>query len=462
MTFSLGACARVSYMSALATSAPTPAPASSATRGPRGGGAVPNFSAPAASRSRAHVMARAHPNSPRSRRNPKPDDLVTPQGRYPSAWATDLADIFGWDDVLAASGVGERDGDEATAAARVLLPKRIALDGANIAWSLGTSVRSRFKCRQFPLSAGVIQALHYEPWRAKNYDVVAFLPKEYVVGGLQTLCDGGGRATLNAECVKYVGKGVWVNTRLMDLVDAGSIVMVERGPASANGRASDDLTIIEYAKERDAWICSNDQFRDHRRNKGLGFSGARDLKAFARMRRFEHAFRVAPGLDDELLQSMLAANGWNPKIGWKEAVTVAGDPVPPPRPRGRAAATDARNAAEAEAMGAVMDSLLSGPDAADSPASESARSAPCTTSGSDTTRDTAVATASEVYYDGPRTRNDNENALGGVFPFYAAPQDAVPVFFEPAPTTPMIAARKSFLRRQGWSVQTVTGGKATT
>ena len=177
--------------------------------------------------------------------------------------------------MLEASGVGAGDGDEATAGTRVLLPKRIALDGANIAWSLGTSVRSRFKCRQFPLSAGVVHALEYEPWVAKNFEVVAFLPKEYVVGGLQTLCDGGGRATLNAECVEYIGKGVWVNTRLMDLVDQGKITMVDRGSGSSNGRASDDLTIIEYAKERDAWICSNDQFRDHRRNQGLG-SAARE------------------------------------------------------------------------------------------------------------------------------------------------------------------------------------------
>ena len=65
-----------------------------------------------------------------------------------------------------------------------------------------------------------------------------------------------------------------MNTRLMDLVDDGSIVMVDRGRVK-NGRASDDLTIIEYAKERDAWICSNDQFRDHRRNKGLRSSVAR-------------------------------------------------------------------------------------------------------------------------------------------------------------------------------------------
>jgi hypothetical protein len=40
--------------------------------------------------------------------------------------------------------------------------------------------------------------------------------------------------------------------------------MVARG-AGTEGRKSDDLTIIEYAKENDSWICSNDQFRDHRR-----------------------------------------------------------------------------------------------------------------------------------------------------------------------------------------------------
>ena len=55
---------------------------------------------------------------------------------------------------------------------------------------------------------------------------------------------------------------------------------------------------------------------------------------------------------------------------------------------------------------------------------------------------------------GARTRNDNANALGGVFPYYAAPQECVPVFFEPMPTAAMIAARKSFLNRQGWQMAT--------
>ena len=53
---------------------------------------------------------------------------------------------------------------------------------------------------------------------------------------------------------------------------------------------------------------------------------------------------------------------------------------------------------------------------------------------------------------GARTRNDNPNALSGVAPYYAMPQEVLPVFFEPTPTAAMIAARKSFLNRQGWEL----------
>jgi len=122
---------------------------------------------------------RAHPGSSRSKSrstsgggNSGGDTLVTPQGTYPTPWATDLATIFGWDDVLEAAG-----GADAVAANR-LLPKKIALDGANIAWSLGASVRSRFKCRQFPLSAGVVRALEYEPWAAQAR-ALTILPLSY-------------------------------------------------------------------------------------------------------------------------------------------------------------------------------------------------------------------------------------------------------------------------------------------
>ena len=434
---------------------------------------------------RLPVVARAHRNSARSRRSKRrDDDLITPQGRYPTAWATDLATIFGWDDVLEASGVSTTSSpdfsdptpaaDASTASgassedpnsSRVLLPKRIALDGANIAWSLGTSIRSRFKCRQFPLSAGIVRALDHEPWLRQGFDVVAFVPKEYVVGSLQTLADGGGRATLNAEKVKYIGKGVWVNQELMDLVDAGRVITVSRG-AGTKGAKSDDLTIIEYAKETGSWICSNDQFRDHRRDRSLGFSGARDLKAFARMRRFEHSFRVAPGLDDRVIDAMRASSGWEPRVGWELATAVDGSPVPPPRLRGlgsrgkgwgkRRDAT--RREEEEEMMNAVMDVALGvggGAETESGDAGDAKGSA--TDSGDARTGKSALIGDTEEFYEGPRTRNDNPDALGGVPPYYAYPQDVLPVFFEATPTAAMIAARKSFLNRQGWSVQTITG-----
>lgn len=470
-------------------SARVPAPA---PRAPSAGARDRNRGAGA---HRSPVVARAHRNSARSRRsNRRDDDLITPQGRYPTAWATDLATIFGWDDVLEASGVSTTSSPDASEPgpaadastapvaspedpipSRLLLPKRIALDGANIAWSLGTSIRSRFKCRQFPLSAGIVRALDHEPWLRQGFEVVAFVPKEYVVGSLQTLADGGGRATLNAEKVKYIGKGVWVNQELMDLVDAGRVVTVSRG-AGTKGAKSDDLTIIEYAKETGSWICSNDQFRDHRRDRSLGFSGARDLKAFARMRRFEHSFRVAPGLDDRVVDAMRASSGWEPSVGWEAATSVDGSPVPPPRLRGLGGPgkgwgkeRDAtRRAEEEEMMNAVMDVALgvggsSGAAVGPGGDDDAAAAAPgdengsATASGDARTGTSALIGEVEEFYEGPRTRNDNPDALGGIPPYYAYPQNVLPVFFEPTPTAAMIAARKSFLNRQGWSVQTVTG-----
>ena len=102
----------------------------------------------------------------------------------------------------------------------------IFLDGANIAWQRGALLRKKFKCRQFPLSAGIIEALNYEHW--SNHKVIAYLPKEYVIGELPNLCDGGGLATVNTEHVKYLQNGIWVNEKLKALVDEGKIQLVER------------------------------------------------------------------------------------------------------------------------------------------------------------------------------------------------------------------------------------------
>ena len=430
-------------------------------------------------RPRAAPSCAAHPGrrlkNSGARRARRDDDLVTPQGTYPAPWAADLAEIFEWEDVLEAAGRTPAGGtsrgdasnpdateDAAAASSSQRRHTRIVLDGANIAWSMGTSVRSRFKCRQFPLSAGIVRALEHEPWRARGFEVVAFLPKEYAVGGLQTICDGGGRATLNAEKVRYLGKGTWVNVELMDLVDAGVVRLVSRGKGT-EGSKSDDLSIIEYAKDNDAWICSNDQFRDHGRNRTLGFSGARDLKAFARTRRFEHTFAVAPGLDDHLLRAMMESRGWEPSVGVLNATCADGSNVPTPRNR-----VNWRNRVEAgskhsgtpdvrdtrtddDAMGSVMDGFLMD----GSMDAGGARGASTLRVEDECEIDLQKLGDGDGDGFGAKTRNDNANALGGVFPYYAAPQECVPVFFEPRPTAAMIAARKSFLDRLGWQMSTI-------
>jgi hypothetical protein len=131
---------------------------------------------------------------------------------------------------------------------------------------------------------------------------------------VNSVCDGGGLSTVNAELVEYVGKGVWANRRLMDEVDAGRLTLVSRDGADGRGlRKADDLTILTRAKEADAWICSNDKFRDHRRERGIGFSSGKALKEFARLRRFDHNFLIP--LEDEVINATLEASGWTPKVG---------------------------------------------------------------------------------------------------------------------------------------------------
>ena len=109
-------------------------------------------------------------------------------------------------------------------------------------------------------------------------------------------------------------------------------------------------------------------------------------------------------------------------------------------------------------MNAVMDVALGVGAGADAAAAGAGDENDSTTASGDTrTGTSALIGEVEEFYEGPRTRNDNPDALGGVPPYYAYPQDVLPVFFEATPTAAMIAARKSFLNRHGWSVQTITG-----
>ena len=255
-------------------------------------------------------------------------------------WAVSLANVFDWEDVRAVDAEfreahGEEedddDGEECVTPAEAstrgkgtyAAPSRgckeefVVIDGANVAWSLAQKLKSRFKTQlRVPMSAAVLAALNYEPWESAGISTHAFIPREYVVGYVNSVCDGGSLAAVNSEIVEYLGKGMWCNRRLMDEVEKGRLTLVSREGKDGRGlRKADDLKILQIAKEADAWVCSNDKFRDHRRERGIGFSGGKALKEFARLRRFDHNFLIAPGLDDEILEATLAASGWTPKVG---------------------------------------------------------------------------------------------------------------------------------------------------
>ena len=184
----------------------------------------------------------------------------------------------------------------------------------------------------------------------------------------------------------------------------------------------------------------------------MGFSGARDLKAFARTRRFEHTFAVAPGLDDDLLRAMMESRGWEPSVGVSHATCADGSAVPTPRTSSRRNRVEPTRTDDDDAMGSVMDGLMDG----SMDGITGARGASTLRVEDECEIDLErLATSDDVDGFGAKTRNDNANALGGVFPYYAAPQECVPVFFEPKPTAAMIAARKSFLNRQGWQMSTI-------
>ena len=173
------------------------------------------------------------------------------------------------------------------------------------------------------------------------------------------------------------------------------------------------------------------------------------------MRRFEHSFRVAPGLDDDLLRAMREASGWEPRVGVEFATCQDGRPVPPPKFRKKPAKRVPERGIEDDMMASMMDDMIVGGGGGRDSKTRSAG------------RDAAAAKAKEEeeeeddegcepeFDSGRPTRNDNPNALNGVDPYYAMPQETLPVFFEPTPTAAMIAARKTFLERQGWSMATM-------
>jgi len=169
----------------------------------------------------------------------------------------------------------DADDGEVGARARPL----VVCDGANIAWCYSAALHAAFGSKhKCPLSRGVTAALeHFSSGGAA--DVVAFVPSTYVEGPLHGLCDGGSLDALVARHVVYLGNGRWRNERLAAEAARGRVKLVERD----GKRSADDLTIIEYARKREAFIVSNDRYGDHKMGQG-------ELKKYLKGRLFDYEF----------------------------------------------------------------------------------------------------------------------------------------------------------------------------
>ncbi len=234
----------------------------------------------------------------------------------------------------------------------------VVLDGANIMWAYGIALARRFGCKVYPSAAGLLLALDYEvrphrsgacmcvtrapaltdgmapqPWRDAGVRVVALLPDSYAAGELDGLADGcGGDASALAPggpAQRAPGGGnSWRNAALCAAAAAGRVQLVRRAPGE-RGRGDDDRELIRVARERGAYVCSNDLFRDHFKLRGASgetrpaaaaggakrageaqlFRNRKRFGEWGRERRFGCRFAVAPGLDDATLLAMARASG---------------------------------------------------------------------------------------------------------------------------------------------------------
>ena len=177
--------------------------------------------------------------------------------------------------------VARSHADDASARGENTSSRVIVMDGANIAWGYSAALHAAFgSANKQPLSRGVLAALEHGDWGKIGAEVVCFVPSTYVEGPLHGLADGGDLNTVVAKNVRYVGGGRWRNEKLYAEVERGRVVLVER---PIGKRSADDLHIIEYAREREARIISNDRYNDHK--VGVG-----SLKAYLKSHLFDYEF----------------------------------------------------------------------------------------------------------------------------------------------------------------------------
>jgi hypothetical protein len=143
--------------------------------------------------------------------------------------------------------------------------------------------------------------------------VVALLPASYAAGDLAGLADGcaGDVAALAPGAVLRQPDGSWRNVALCAAAAAGRVQLVRRGPGE-RGRGDDDRELIRESRARSGFVCSNDLFREHFKLRAAAtdahvFRNRKRFGEWARERRFGFTFAVAPGLGDDLLLAMAAA-----------------------------------------------------------------------------------------------------------------------------------------------------------
>ncbi len=227
----------------------------------------------------------------------------------------------------------------------------LALD-YEVRWPCSLARAARLLAALCPPDAPASPCVRTQPWRAAGVRITALLPANYARGELGVLADGcgGDLKLLQRDRVRQTDRGDWVCLALEEAVAAGRVTLVRRTKGEA-GRGDDDREIIRTARASNGYVCSNDQFREHfklrgdepRRPKarvgwgvcvrtrlhravltricarhahplcaqGVGdahlFRNKKRFNEWGRERRFGCSFSVAPGLDDDLLFKMIAA-----------------------------------------------------------------------------------------------------------------------------------------------------------
>ena len=167
----------------------------------------------------------------------------------------------------------------------------VFIDGPNVAWTKGDAPRSQY----------IVSAMHY--FRALGAVTTIVLPRSMVAcEQKRRLCDAHAHARhrtaqlqqRDSEATENDARGepvfslhgtTWQHNALWREHELGHIVLVDRVRA-----CDDDLATISLARSRVpcAWLCSNDKYRDHTRQRPN--KPRSELSSWLKQRRIEYSF----------------------------------------------------------------------------------------------------------------------------------------------------------------------------